>query len=289
VGRLLIVNPFASGVDEHRLAAVQAALPEGTQTRITMAAGEATAIARAVSGLDALYVLGGDGTYNEVLNGLELDVPLGLLPGGGTSVLPRALGLPRDPVAAAKRVALGHTRRIGIGRVNGRRFGFNAGVGFDAELVRRVDELGRSPDGRRPGDAAFLKVAVASLGRRRARFDEQLEIEGAGRAAFVLVANCSPYTYSGSVGLDLVPEADFDGGLAYFAPVTLRARDLPRMLLHGVRGSGLKDGKALAGHDLDRIVVRCDEPLPLQVDGEDTGDVVEAVYEAERGAVTVLV
>jgi diacylglycerol kinase family enzyme len=105
----------------------------------------------------------------------------------------------------------------------------------------------------------------------------------------VLVANCSPYTYSGSVGLDLVPEADFDGGLAYFAPVTLRARDLPRMLLHGVRGSGLKDGKALAGHDLDRIVVRCDEPLPLQVDGEDTGDVVEAVYEAERGAVTVLV
>jgi diacylglycerol kinase family enzyme len=289
VGRLLIVNPFASGVDEHRLAAVQAALPEGTQTRITMAAGEATAIARAVSGLDALYVLGGDGTYNEVLNGLELDVPLGLLPGGGTSVLPRALGLPRDPVAAAKRVALGHTRRIGIGRVNGRRFGFNAGVGFDAELVRRVDELGRSPDGRRPGDATFLKVAVASLGRRRARFDEQLEIEGAGRAAFVLVANCSPYTYSGSVGLDLVPDADFDEGLAYFAPVTLRARDLPRMLLHGVRGSGLKDGKALAGHDLDRIVVRCDEPLPLQVDGEDTGDVVEAVYEAERGAVTVLV
>jgi diacylglycerol kinase family enzyme len=289
VSRLLIVNPFASGVDEHRLAAVQAALPEGTETRITMAAGEATAIARAVSGLDALYVLGGDGTYNEVLNGLQLDVPLGLLPGGGTSVLPRALGLPRDPVAAAKRVALGHTRSIGIGRVNGRRFGFNAGVGFDAELVRRVDELGRSPDGRRPGDVAFMKVAVASLGRRRVRFDEQLEIEGGGRAAFVLVANCSPYTYSGSVGLDLVPDADFDAGLAYFAPVTLRARDLPRMLLHGVRGSGLKDGKALAGHDLDRIVVRCDEPLPLQVDGEDTGDVIEAVYEAERGAVTVLV
>jgi diacylglycerol kinase family enzyme len=289
MGRLLIVNPFASGVDEHRLAAVQAALPEGTETRVTMAAGEATEIARAVTDLDALFVLGGDGTYNEVLNGLESDVPLGFLPGGGTSVLPRALGLPRDPVAAAKRVALGRTRRIGIGRVNGRRFGFNAGIGFDAELVRSVDELGRSPDGRRPGDVAFMRVAVASLGRRRARFDEQLAIEGVGRAAFVLVANCSPYTYSGSVALDLVPGADFDEGLAYFAPVTLRARDLPRMVLHGVRGSGLKDGKALAGHDLDRIVVRCDEPLPLQVDGEDTGDVVEAVYEAERDAVTVLV
>ena len=93
----------------------------------------------------------------------------------------------------------------------------------------------------------------------------------------------------GSVALDLVPGASFDDGLAYFAPVTVRARDLPRIVLHGVRGSGLKDGKALAVRDLDRIVVRCDRPLPLQVDGEDAGDVLEAVYEAERDAVTVLV
>jgi len=287
--RLLIVNPFATGVDEHRLAAVQVALPAGTETRITTAAGEATEIARAAGGVAAVYVLGGDGTYNEVLNGLESDVPLGFLPGGGTSVLPRALGLPRDPVAAAKRVAEGRTRRIGVGRVNGRRFGFSAGLGFDAELVRRVDELGRSPDGRRPGDLAFMRVAASSLARRRGRFDAQLEIEDAGRAAFVLVANCSPYTYSGSRALDLVPGADFGAGLAYFAPVTVRARDLPRVVVHGVRGAGLKEGQALAARDLDRIVVRCDAPLPLQVDGEDAGDVVEAVYEAERDAVTVLV
>jgi diacylglycerol kinase family enzyme len=289
VSRLLIVNPFASGVDEHRLAAVRAALPADTETRITTAAGEATEIARAAAEAEAIYVLGGDGTYNEVLNGVEIDIPLGFLPGGGTSVLPRALGLPRNPVDAAKRVAQGRTRRIGIGRVNGRRFGFNAGLGFDAELVRRVDELGRSPDGRRPGDVTFMRVAAAVLRERHARFDEQLEIDGDGRAALLLVANCSPYTYSGSLALDLVPGASFDEGLAYFAPVTVRARDLPRLVLHGVRGSGLKDGKALTGRDLDRIVVRCDRPLPLQVDGEDAGDVTEAVYEAERDAVTVLV
>ena len=105
----------------------------------------------------------------------------------------------------------------------------------------------------------------------------------------MLVANCSPYTYSGAVALDLVPGASFDDGLAYLAPVTVRARDLPRFVVHGVRGSGLKEGKALTARDLDRIVVRCDRPLPLQVDGEDAGDVVEAVYEAERDAVTVLV
>ncbi|HUG65326.1 MAG TPA: diacylglycerol kinase family protein [Gaiellaceae bacterium] len=283
----LIVNPFASGVDEHRLAAVQAALPAGTETRLTTSAGEGKALARAAADVDAIYVLGGDGTYNEVINGLALDVPVGFLPGGGTSVLPRALGLPRNPVDAAKRVALGHTRRIGLGRVNGRRFAFSAGLGFDAELVRRVDELGRSPDGRRPGDVAFMKVAFAALRERRARFDEQLEIEGVGRAAFVLVANCSPYTYAGSLALDLVPDAAFEEGLAYLAPTRLRARDLPRVTAHGVRGVGLKD--ALAAHDVDRIVVRCDRPLALQVDGEDAGDVAEAVYEAEREALTVLV
>jgi diacylglycerol kinase family enzyme len=289
VSGLLIVNPFASRVDEHRLAAVRALLPANIDTRLTTTPGEATAIAQEATDVDAIYVLGGDGTYNEVLNGVRADVPLGFLPGGGTSVLPRALGLPRDPVKAARRMAEGRTRCIGLGRVNGRRFGFNAGVGFDAELVRKVDELGRSPDGRRPGDVAFLRVATRVLRERRARFDEQVEVEGLGRAAFVLVANGSPYTYAGAFGLDLVPGGSFDEGLAFFAPVTLRARDLPRVLARGAWGTGLKAGRALAGHDLDRIVVRCDRPLPLQVDGEDAGDVVEAVYEAERGAVTVLV
>ena len=77
--------------------------------------------------------------------------------------------------------------------------------------------------------------------------------------------------------------------LAYLAPVSLRARDLPRLLLRGARGSGLKDDRTLVARDVDRLVVRCDEPLPLQVDGEDTGDVREVVYESERDAVTVFV
>jgi len=287
--RILIVNPFASGVDEHRLAAVRAALPAGTETQLTTAAGEATELARSASDVEAIYVFGGDGTFNEVLNGIETDVPLGFLPGGGTSVLPRALGLPRNPAKAAQRIAEGRTRRIGLGRVNGRRFGFNAGIGLDAELVRKVDELGRRPDGRRPGDVAFMRVASGTLWAGRGRFVEQLEIEGAGRAAFVLVANCSPYTYAGAMALDLVPGASFDEGLAYVAPVSLRARDLPRLLLRGARGSGLKDDRTLLARDVDRVVVHCDEPLPLQVDGEDTGDVREVVYESERDAVTVFV
>ena len=288
VDALLIVNPFASGVDAHRLAAVQAALPAGTETKLTTRPGEATELARAARGLGAIYVFGGDGTFNEVLNGIEADVSLGFLPGGGTSVLPRALGLPRDPARAALRVAGGRTRRIGLGRVNGRRFGFNAGLGLDAELVRRVDELGRRPDGRRPGDVTFARVTFAALLERRGRFEEEIEIEGAGRAAFLLVANCTPYTYAGALALDLVPGASFDRGLAFSAPRALRARDVPGVLLHGLRGRGVGTD-ALHATDLDRLVARCDRPLPLQVDGEDAGDVLEAVYEAERDAVTVLV
>lgn len=289
MARLLIVNPFASGVSESRLAAVQAALPAGTDTVLTHGPGHATALAREADGrVDAIYVFSGDGTYNEVLNAVAGDTPLGFVPGGGTSVLPRALGLPRDPAEAAARLAEGTPRRIGLGRVNARRFGFGAGIGLDAELVRRVDRLGRSSDGRRPGDLAFVWAGVRLLAEKRAHVEPALELDGLGRAALALVANCSPYSYAGALALDPMPRASFDSGLDVIAPERLRPRDLPRFARLLVRG---KDGAAgvIAAHDLDRLVVRCDRPLPLQVDGEDLGDIETAVFEAERDAVTVLV
>ena len=99
---LLIVNPFASGVDEHRLAAVQASLPGGTETRLTTAPGEATQIAREAGDATAIYVLGGDGTYNEVLNGVEADVPLGFLPAGARSDCLETRSRPRSKSLGAR-------------------------------------------------------------------------------------------------------------------------------------------------------------------------------------------
>ena len=289
VRSVLIANPFASGVTDRRLRAVEGALPSGTETLVTREPGHATELARMWGHrVDAIYVFSGDGTYNEVLNGLEVDVAVGLIPGGGTSVMPRALGLPRDPVRAAARVALGNRRRISLGRANGRRFGFSAGIGLDAALIRRVDARGRRRDGKRPGDLVFGWEIVRTLVEHRLRLEPALEIEGLGRAAFALVANCSPYTYAGGIGLRFAPDASFDGGLDVVAPVTLRARSLPRLGLQAVRGRHARQN-VLYGHDLDRIVIRCDAPLPLQVDGEDLGDVREALIEAERDAVTVLV
>src|SRR5207247_2168247 len=76
----------------------------------------------------------------------------------------------------------GRSRTISLGRVNGRRFGFASGIGFDAELMRRVDRLGRRADGRRPGDLAFIREAATFVGRRLGRFEPVFEIEGLGRA-----------------------------------------------------------------------------------------------------------
>jgi diacylglycerol kinase family enzyme len=288
VTKVLIVNPFASGVTERQLAAVQAALPAGTETVLTRARGEAAELAAEWSRrAEVIYVFSGDGTYNEVINGIQADIPLGLIPGGGTSVLPRALGLPRDPGRAAERIARGKPRRISLGRLNGRRFAFNAGIGFDAELVRRVDGLGRRPDGKRPGDIAFAWTIVRTLSERRLRYEPALEVEGLGRAAFALVANCSPYTYAGRLGLRVAPDASFEGGLDLVAPIEVSARAIPRLAAQALRGRpAARD--VLLGHDLDRILIRCDLPLPVQVDGEDLGDVEEAEIVAERDALTVL-
>ena len=198
----------------------------------------------------------GDGTYNEVINGLRADIPVGFIPGGGTSVLPRALGLPRDPARAAERIAHGRPRRISLGRVNGRRFAFNAGIGFDAELVRRVDALGRRPDGKRPGDIAFAWTVVRTLAEHRLRYDPALEIEGLGRAAFVLVANCSPYTYAGNLGLRVVPDASFEGGLDIVAPVEVRARAIPRLAVAGAARAARcprRAARARPGPDRDSL------------------------------------
>ncbi|HEY6960705.1 MAG TPA: diacylglycerol kinase family protein [Gaiellaceae bacterium] len=293
---LLIVNPYSTHVTGRLVTEVQRALAECVDVVVefTRHPGHATELAAAAAAddVDAILVFSGDGTYNEALNGADGALPYGFLPGGGTSVLPRALGLPRDPVQAARALgralAEGRERRISLGAVNGRRFSFSAGLGFDGEAVRRLNELGRDPGGARPGDVAFIRMVLKMLAERRGRWDTALEIEGVGRAAFVLVANGDPYSYAGSVPLRITPGARFEDGLAFAAPDRVRARDVPRFVTALVRGSGYGDN-VLTGYDLDRIEVRCDRPLPLQSDGEDLGDVDHAVFEARRDAVSVLV
>jgi diacylglycerol kinase family enzyme len=290
----LIVNPFATNVTEKRLQAVEASLERAgrVETRRTERPGHAAELAAEAKDADAIVVFGGDGSVNEALNGLEGEVPFGAIPGGGTSVFARALGLPNRSEKAAEHLAdaiVGdRTRKITLGRVGGRRFAFSAGIGFDAEAVRRVDELGRAHDGRRPGDLAFATQLARVLASRRLRFEPELEIEGLGRAAFVLVANCDPYTYAGPLKVRVAPDASFELGLDIVAPVRVTPGTMPRFARYVFLGKGQQSSPdVIYAHDVDRVEVRCDRPLPLQVDGEDLGDVDHAVFEAEREAISV--
>jgi diacylglycerol kinase family enzyme len=289
---VLIANPFATNVTPRRLEQVEEELGRVAEVSVvhTERPRHATDLVRAADA-DAVVIFSGDGGFNEALNGIGRDLPIGFLPGGGTSVLARALGLSSDPLVAARLVAdalaAGRTRRISVGRVNDRRFAFAAGIGLDAEAVRRVDELGRSDDGRRPGDLAFALAVVRALAAHRMHLEPALEVRGIGRAAMAFVANTHPYTYAKGVPLPIAPDADFELGLDLVAPVRVRRRSLPRFAYSILTGRG-RSGMLYA-HDVDSIEIVCDTPMPLHVDGEDLGDVREARFEAERGAVAVLV
>ena len=289
---LLIVNPTASRVTPELTESVTEALAAGSEieTVLTERPGHAQELAEDSTGYDRVYVFSGDGGFNEAVNGMRGDVPIGFIPGGGTSVLPRALGLPGDPLVTAR--ILGRTsatRWISLGRANGRRFTFSGGLGLDAELVRAVDELGRRATGR-PGDLAFVAMLVRLLAEHRARFRPSMTVRGRGRVAFALAANCDPYTYLGRLPVHVAPLARFEGGLDVVAPRGLAPWQLPRLAAWLLARPGQhRSSKVLYLHDRDLVEIDCDGPTPLQVDGEDLGDVTEVRFEADRRALRVLV
>ena len=203
---------------------------------------------------------------------------------------PRALGLPRDCVAAAQRIgealAAGRTRTISLGRANGRRFTFAAGIGADAEFIRRIESRGRTHDGRLPGDVTAAWGLVQQFAQTM-RYTPRLRIEGLGRASGAFVMNGSVSTYVGAS--PCASRRTLGSSWAWMSPgrsscAHARCRRWPGPACAGSRCRAW----VIYGHDLDRVIVYCDLPMPLQVDGEDLGDVREAHFEAERGAVKVL-
>jgi diacylglycerol kinase family enzyme len=145
---LLLANPISGGGKGRRLApelaTALAARGVAADIHLTTAAGDAMARARAAADqpYDALVALGGDGTVNEVLNGMpDPSRPLGVLPIGTANVLALELRLPRAPVAAAAVIAAGHLRELAIGRCGDRRFLLFAGVGVDGTVVQRLHQV----------------------------------------------------------------------------------------------------------------------------------------------------
>jgi diacylglycerol kinase family enzyme len=298
----LIVNPVASRVGPRSIRVVMSALEPHCEVELveTHARGHAGALAaEAVQlGFDGVAAMGGDGTANEVLNGASDALPIGVLPAGGTSVLPRALGMSRNIGTAAREVAdalvQGRERRINLGVVNGRRFAFAAGVGADAQAVRLVDGAGR-PKGRRPSDAYFAAQIMRTLLRgdfREPLLEVSLHDQVVASGVSVFAANVHPWSYLGPFALKLAPRATFEGGLDVVVPSDMRRRHLPRyatqLLVTGSQAR--RPDKLLAYlHDVDDVRVTCSRPLPMHADGDDLGDVEEAVFGVAHNAARMLV
>jgi diacylglycerol kinase family enzyme len=285
---LLIWNPVSTEVTSDTLGAVIVLLAEHLEVVAMHTTGPNDAPRlgdlAVKDGYDAVFVLGGDGTANEVINGVGDRLPIGVLPAGGTSVLPRVLGLPEDLEEAAVRLCKAlhenSTRSIALGTVNDRRFAFAAGIGIDAEIVKRIDERGRggedADEAKRPGDLWFVREAIGVLlDGEFAEPSMTVEIPGEEprEAASVFVANCSPWSFAGPVPLDVAPDATFEGGFDLVIVESVEAKSAPGRIasLLGKKSDDDDDGVERF-HDLERATIRGKRPLPVQVDGELLGE-----------------
>src|SRR5436853_322696 len=97
-------------------------------------------------------------------------------------------------------------------------------------------EIAQRSHAGRPGDVAFAGTLLKFIAEQRGRFDPVLEIDGVGRAAFVLVANADPYTYLGSIAVHVAPDATHEAGLYAVAPTRVRPRHIPQLFRYVVTG-----------------------------------------------------
>ena len=282
---LVVVNPRATATSERQRDVLAHALGSSADLEVEQTAnrGHAAALAcRAMrDGVDVVVALGGDGTVNEVVNGLLTDgvhrhVPaLGVVPAGSTNVFARALGLPNDPIEATGVLldALRHGRRrpISLGRIEDRWFTFAAGVGFNATVVAAVEKRRRR--GTRSTHGLYARVTVREFfasDRRHPKLHVELP-DGTviDRLFYAIVANCDPWTFVGNRPLRPTPQASFDTGLDLYARSRMGVLSVVYSAAQMARKNPHSGGwGVLLEHDLPGFVVRSDEPILVQVDGD---------------------
>jgi diacylglycerol kinase family enzyme len=314
---LLVVNPAATTASPRTREVLRTALDRDLKLEVveTGHRGHASELARqaSIDGVEIVIALGGDGTVNEVVNGLLADGPhpdtpdLAVVPGGGANVFARALGIPRDPVEAtgALLAALrtGRRREVGLAQVDNRWFTFNAGLGWDAEVVARVDQARRGGAPTAPSD--YLRAALGTFFRSTDRRHPALTVTQTGDAPvgdqgssplhasglyLVMVANTAPWTYLRSRPIGPFPLASFDTGLDLYALRSLRTLPVLRQVhqLLSPRTSALRGRSVLSRHDVAEFTVTASRPVALQVDGEPLGMRERAVFRSQPRALRVV-
>lgn len=297
---LLIANPNATSTSHGVRDVITRALRHEIELQVitTTHRGHAEQLAADTVGIDLLITLGGDGTINEVVNGMlnsgRADLPmLATIPGGSANVMARALGFPNDAIEAtgmileslrtdaSHHVGLGNARftseESGLGRSQW--FTINAGVGIDADVIASMEAQ------RRAGGAAsgtrYVRTAALEYFRdvgRRGQPPLSLQLPGEDPVeglAMVIVQNTAPWTFFGPLPINPCPLASFELGLDVFALHSLGLVPAARFGLRMLRGSraGEVPGQLTLLHDEAEFTIRAQSPTNLQVDGDSMGRV----------------
>ena len=299
---LLIVNSFASSVTARNTVVVHQKLARHHDVQVveTNRRGHATRFAQdaARRGIDVVVAFGGDGTLNEVATGVATtDTALAVLPGGSTNVFARTLGMPNDSLKAVDLLLHSLDNNeispIGLGRCNGRYFTFHTGIGYDAAVVRRVEE--RAALKRYAGHPLFvvasLRTWAMDYDRRAPHFS--LEFDGVDQhvddAYFTIVMNTNPYTYLGNRPIDLVPGTDLGAGLSVVTFRTMNAGHILRSLGSALRGGGIPDAPWLdIRRDVTHLVAANPTSFPYQLDGDYLGETQRLEFEHVPGALRLV-
>jgi diacylglycerol kinase family enzyme len=300
---LVIVNPYATTMSDRLKGLVIYALQGRYEVEAvdTQRQGHATELCReaAAEGYDVVVAFGGDGTVNEVVNGLAgTQTPLSVLPGGATNVYVRMLGIPNDVVDATEHLlALAddwRPRAIDAARVNDRWFAFSAGAGLDASVVERVDRHPRLKA--RYGPWFYASSAVALFLERYVVNPPRVAVEVDGRVVegvSCMVQNGQPYTFFSRRPVTLASGAQLDSGDLSGA-VLERANpvDVPTVGFRAVSRRAPVGGhrRVTAFDGVTELRVRSvdDRPVPLQVDGDYIGEETEAVFSVLPGGLYVI-
>lgn len=319
---LLVVNPKATTTSTRTRDVLTHALASDLKLEVatTEYRGHARDLARRAAAdgqIELVIALGGDGTVNEVVNGLLHEGPdlerlpgLAVVPGGSTNVFARALGMPNHVVEATgsllNAIAERRSRTIGLGlasgtpesadsEVPGRWFTFCAGFGFDAGVVGRVEQ--QRERGKRSTHALYIRQALRQfVGEPRGRRGAiTLSVPGEKQVhelAMSIVCNASPWTYLGNRPVYATPRASFDTALDVLGLASLSATAVSRygtQLLLSSPDRGPSGKHAVTRHDLTEFTLDSQVPLPFQMDGDHLGLRSNVTFTGIRRALRVIV
>ena len=311
---VLIVNPNATSTT----AAGRDLLAHALESRVTLTVahtdrrGHAIEIAENAKrdGIDVIIVHGGDGTVNEVVNGL-LGTPgpqrpdaatlpaVAVVPGGSANVFARALGISADPIEATNQLIdlIGAHRdgqpwrRIGLMDCGERWAVFTGGMGVDGDVVAAVEA--QRAKGRKVTAARYIRIAVREmLGSVR---EEPLitvhlpDREPLGGVHFAFVSNASPWTYANTRPVWTNPGTTFEGGLGVFAVTTTNVIAnllvVRRMLS---KKAQVKGPHLLREDDVAWVRLSAAQPVSCQVDGDFLGMRDDMTFTSVPGALAVV-